>query len=179
VTIVASSETQRAVFALGYLSGAGQTEPRTIPPGISPASADGSGGLGWTGAVQGCLDTTDLNHDNQLLNGWSYAESDGRWTEQSATAVIATEDRSDQHLSVTGINHRPDAFTMTIGIDGTPLTRQKLAAGPFRVAVALPPTVKSGRHTVAIATDSAYQPSTHGQGDTRRLGVYVSTICVQ
>lgn len=180
VTAVASNETIRSVRALGYLSGPDSTEPRNIPPGIRPASADSSGTLGWIGAVSGCINTADSEHDDQLLKGWSYPEPDGRWTEQEATAIVSTEQPAQQQLVVTGINHRPDPYTLTISFDGaTVATAPHPARGPVRIAAALPAGVKAGQHVVKISTDSAYQPSAHGQGDTRRLGFYVSSICVK
>jgi len=178
-TVVASNETRRAVLALGYLSGADQSEPRNIPPGIHAASIDSSGALGWLGTAAACANTTDPDDEKQLLKGWSFAEHDGRWTQQQATAIVATEDKPGQQLTVTGINHRPDPFTVTVSFDGAVVASAKPARGPLRLTGKLPPGVQAGRHTVTIATDSFYQPSAHGQGDTRRLGIYVSSICVQ
>ncbi|MGZ7041792.1 MAG: sulfatase family protein, partial [Thermoanaerobaculia bacterium] len=178
VTVVASNETRRAVLALGYLSGADQAEPRNIPPGIQSAGTDGSGALGWMGAVHGCVTTNDPDDESQLLKGWSYAEKEGRWTEQEATAVVAADDRADLHLTIAGINHRPDSYTLTIAVDGTAVIREKPAPGPFRLTGAVPPSIKGGRHVITISTDSAFQPSLHGSGDTRRLGVFVNSICI-
>ena len=177
-TVIASNETRRAVLALGYLSGADSSEPRNIPPGIHAAPVDSSGALGWIGSVSGCVNTIDPENESQLLKGWSYAEQEGRWTEQEATAVVSADERPQLQLVITGINHRPDPVALTISLDGAVVTKQTPARGPVRIAAPLPPGVRAGRHTVTIATDTFYQPSAHGQGDTRRLGFYVSSICV-
>ena len=176
VNVALADETKRAAAALGYLSGAGANERRSIPLAIRPADADPDGDLGWSNA-NACVDPSDTGEESQLLRGWYLAEHGGRWMSGSASVTLPLGDSSFNRLLIAGYNGRPDQFELTVTVDDRVLAKQHIGAGPFSVDATLP----RERHSsiVKLTTSSTFQPSEHGGGDARQLGVLITRMCVQ
>ena len=176
VTIVGASESQAAIAALGYVSGGTTPEPRIIPGEIRPPDAFRDGRLGWARDLDACIHTANGDQAKQLLSGWHDAEADGRWTAGTATAVLPMASLSEGHLMISGRNAQPRTVRVTIDIGDVPVAEKDLLPGPFIWNIPLPAHDSS---VVRIVTNTIYRPSDFGSPDTRELGLFVQTLCVE
>lgn len=162
--------------ALGYL-GAGsadQAEPRTIPLEIGPASLVRNGPLGWEGADPSpCLELSQRSADRQLLAGWYFRESTGRWSSGTATAVVGSRDAT--RVVVRGANHGPNEVELRVSADGTEIGRRDLKRGPFEFSFPFEP--RSGKAVIEASASPTFHPSDHGRADRRTLGLFFSLLC--
>ena len=177
------SELTRSLADLGYLS-AGQSLPqRRVPRRIGPADPFPNGRLGWAGAgaVTSCAQIAKkAERDLSLLAGWYEPDGTGRWSAQSGSVVLAIPTgQTRPELRVSGNNFRPAPVRVTLSVNRHPVLEAELPGGPFRLSAPLTDAPLDDPALVEVTTDSAFVPSRHGLADSRSLGIYLTTLCLE
>jgi len=178
VTMTSANEMQRALGALGYLTGGSFREPRSIPGGIAPPDPSPDGRLGWLRDVDSCIQTANAAQSEQLLGGWHGAEVDGRWTSGTATVVLPIAKVAATRLTIVGRNAQPGRVHLHVEVGTTPVADKDLVPGPFILNIPLS-SYDAAASVTRIVTANTYKPSDFGLPDSRELGVFISSLCVE
>ena len=154
-----------------------------MPRRIGPADPFPNGRLGWAGAgaVTSCAQIAkEKNGDLSLLAGWYEPDGTGRWSAQSGSVVLAIPTgQTRPELLVSGNNFRPAPVRVTLSVNRHPVLEAELPSGPFRLSAPLTGAPLNNPALVEVATDSAFVPARHGMADSRSLGLYVTTLCLE
>lgn len=168
--------------ALGYVASSRAADPRRIPRRIRPADGAPGGLLGWEAAdtLPSCVDLGTPDADRHLLRGWYGPEENGRWSQETGTVLLgAPPGGARSALVLSGHNFRPDTPRVTVSLAGRPLLEARVPPGEIRLNVPAVPLPADRPPMFEIATDPAFQPSRHGQGDSRSLGIFLTSICLR
>jgi arylsulfatase A-like enzyme len=173
---------RKDLAALGYAAAGRVLEPRRIPRRIVPADLAPAGLLGWEGtdSLASCVELSGPNAERHLLRGWYAAEPGGRWSKQRGVIVLGHPARGGRStLALNGVSYRSDTPRVTVRAAEGPLLESAVAPGAFRLTAPIDNLSADQPLVVEIATDSAFVPSEHGMADSRPLGLFVSSICLQ
>lgn len=177
-----NDELTRSLAALGYAAPGRTGDPRRIPRRIVPADSVPGGLLGWEGAheLASCLELSGPDAERHLLRGWHTADPAGRWSKQEGVVVLgAPEGGGRSTLVVDGVSYRQDTPRVTVRAARRPLLETSVPPGAFHLAAAVDHLPADGPLMVEIATDRAFVPAEHGMADSRPLGLFVSSVCLQ
>jgi arylsulfatase A-like enzyme len=170
---------QQSLAALGYVAPDQEIRRRAIPHRLDlPA-------FGWPswapfGSGSSCARLGEAGAAPYLLQGWYGPEQGGRWSERQASlAMSAGLDRQRRRLMLIGMNHRPAPVRLRVNVDHQPVLETEVARGPFQLSVEVPDGLFKARSLMVLETDSAFVPSQHGGEDSRSLGLYWTTICLE
>lgn len=169
------------LVALGYLSARSDEDSRRIPRRIVPADRAVRGLLGWEGgeSLPSCLDLSTRESERQLLDGWYAQEKEGRWSEPRSSLVLGTPSgQGGVMLVLQGVSHRPDTPRVDVSLAGQLVLATRVPPGPFRMTAEVGRPSR-GRAVVGIATDSPFLPARHGSEDSRALGLFLTSACLQ
>lgn len=168
--------------ALGYAAPGKTGDPRRIPLRIMPADTSPDGLLGWEGAesLASCFETADPAAERHLLRGWHAVEAGGRWSKPRGLLLLGSPPGNGRStLVLKGVSYRPDTPRVTVNVAGRPLLESAVPPGPFRLTAALDPLPAQGPVRVEIVTDPPFVPSEHGEGDSRSLGLFLFSACLE
>ena len=168
--------------ALGYVGSSRAADPRRIPRRILPADEAPGGLLGWEAAdtLPSCVAIGTPDAERHLLRGWYGPEQNGRWSQKTAAAVLgAPSGGARSTLVLSGHNYRPDTPRITVSLAGRPLLEARVPPGEIRLTVPVDRLPVDRPPLFEIATDPVFQPAQPGQGDSRSLGIFLTSICLR
>ena len=176
-----TAELSGRLAALGYAVLPSRADDlRRIPRRIVPADAAASGLLGWEGELASCFELSEPEADRQLLRGWHDREEAGRWSTQQGTLVLGPPAGGGRStLVLGGVSHRLDTPRVTVRAAQRQLIETPVPPGAFRLTAEVDVLPGSGPLLVEIATDRAFVPSEHGMADSRPLGLFFFSACLQ
>lgn len=168
--------------ALGYAAPGKTGDPRRIPLRIVPADASPDGLLGWEGAesLASCFETADPAAERYLLRGWHNVEAGGRWSKPRGLLLLGPPAGGGRPtLVLKGVSYRPDIPRVTVNVAGRPLLESAVSPGEFQLTAALDHLPAQGPVRVEIVTDPPFVPSEHGGVDSRSLGLFLFSACLE
>lgn len=173
---------QGQLAALGYAAPGRTGDPRRIPRRIVTADTTPRGLLGWEGieSLPSCATLAAPEAERHLLHGWHAPEPTGRWSKQAGVILLGVPaGASRSTLVLKGASYRPDTPRVTVRLEGQPLLESAVAPGAFHLSAPVDHLPASGAVKIEIATDSAFLPSEHGGSDSRQLGLFLFSVCLQ
>jgi arylsulfatase A-like enzyme len=175
---IASAELLHQLGALGY-GMAAAARPRILPARLETADDRPDGRLGWAGEHKvACL--APGTDDRQLLEGWYDAEAGGRWNSGHSTVVVGWPDPGPpRELVIAGANFGPRPLTVQVRVADLPVAQRQVGAGGFTLDVPLPPKLPPAPWVVDLVASPTFVPAQSGSADQRRLGVFVTSLCVR
>lgn len=168
--------------ALGYVGSSRAADPRRIPRRILPADGDPGGLLGWeaAGTLPSCVALGTPDAERHLLRGWYRPEQNGRWSQKTGAVLLgAPPGATRSALVLSGHSHRPDTPRITVSLAGRPLLEARIPPGEIRLTVPVDALPADRPPMFEIATDPVFQPFQPGEGDSRSLGIFLTSICLQ
>lgn len=168
--------------ALGYVAPSRAADPRRIPRRILPADGAPGGLLGWEAAdtLPSCVALGAPDAERHLLRGWHGPEQNGRWSQKTGAVLLgAPPEGTRSALILSGHSFRPDTPRVTVSLAGRPLLETRVPPGEVRLTVPVDLLPADRPPMFEIVTDPVFQPSRSGQGDSRSLGIFLTSICLR
>jgi arylsulfatase A-like enzyme len=170
---------EEKLVSLGYVAGDQKVRRRTIPRRVDPPSPDSPANWNPLGPPSGCARVAEADSDRYLLQGWYEPELGGRWTERRASLLLKAGVPESSRLVVSGVNFRPTPVRLRVSVEHRPALQTRVALGGFAVSIDLPNGLPGNSARVEIETDSTFVPSKTGDGDRRRLGIFLNSVCFE
>ncbi len=170
--------------ALGYISPSQAPAPRWIPRRIGLPDRFPDGRLGWERetAPRSCVDLGAPDAGHAVLAGWYDPEQGGRWTTPAASLALPLVEDDDRpaHLVVSGANFRPTPVRLRVSVERHAVLDTVVPSGGFRLDADLTGVPVQTPLLVEISTATPFIPAALGMGgDTRTLGVFLSSVCAE
>jgi arylsulfatase len=170
-------EVDVALRGLGYVS-RGDSR-RVLPPVIAPAPAAAVGPLGWEPPFEPCVRPADPAAVPQLLEGWWPVELGGRWTRPEARAALAVPEKAGAlTLALSGENFDRRPARVRILLDGALVLERTVAPGPCELSARVARPTRNPA-PVEIERRPPFVPSAVGLADSRPLGLFIRSLCLQ
>lgn len=172
-------EMRESLHALGYLSGNSTGEIRSIPRRIGSIDLSPDGAFGWERlSTQSCISPSQLSAQENLLEGWHYPDSNGRWTMKSAGFQILNGKAGDAVLRVEGANWNTAPVDLSISTRDGPPVMVSVPPGQLKVEARMT-AIPAGPIRFQFDVDTTFSPADAGESDVRELGVFIRKICLE
>jgi arylsulfatase A-like enzyme len=173
-------ELEGKLISLGYVAGDQKVRRRAIPRRVDPPSPSSPASWNPLGPPSGCARVAEADSDRYLLQGWYEPELGGRWTERRASLLLKAGAPESSRLVVSGTNFRPTPVELRVSVGHRLALETRLALGGFAIPVDLPGGFPGGDTAlVEIETGSTFVPFKEGEGDHRKLGIFLSSVCFE
>lgn len=173
-------EDAKKLQAIGYVGAQSRDpEPREIPRRVRPATPEDGGPVGWENltALAACVRLEDPERAGQLLRGWYGVESGGRWTDGRATLALPGQPGT---LTLVGGSHQPGRLHLRVLADGRAVAEAEVESGaPFHLTARLDARPDGTLRVIAIESDPPFLPTSIGSLDTRKLGAFFTSVCLE